>query len=223
MMYLNLPFKKVWVKESFLKGSKNFLWGKDHNMIEAYLVGIRFTRYEPPLFEVYMPEYNACYDKILQCAIFNKNESPEEEIRLTDVAWWDSLTGSAVIYQKAFLKNVDVSMKNRKNKILEGTYFFTVDFKSPEVNESIDYTESKFWTEHKQKNFFFEDESGVLCCGPNNKILWNHSSLGYKNPKKPGFKVFDNPENFSHETSEMLGQTSNFDYSEEKELKCQQS
>ena len=217
MMYLNLPYEKVWIKESFLKGSSNFIWEKDHNMIEAYLVGIRFTRYEPPLFEVYMPEYNACYDKILQCAIFNKPESPNVKIDLTDVAWWDCITDSAAIYQKAFLKNVDVTMKNRNKDLLRGRYVFTIDFKPPEINDSIDYTESKFWTEHKQKNFFFEDDLGVLCCGPNNKILWNHSSLGYESPKKPDFKVFDKPREFSHETYELLGETNNFDYSKEKE------
>ena len=213
MMYLNLPYQKVWIKKSFLKGSDNFIWAKDHEMIESYLIGVRLTRYEPPLFEVYMPEYNACYDKVLQCAIFNSNESPNEEITLTDIAWWDCLTDDAEIYEKAFLKNVDVSMKNRKNKILEGTYFFTLDFKSPEVNRSIDYTEAKFWSEHKQKNFFFDDELNVLCCGPNNKILWKHSSLGFENPKTPDFKVFDKPSNFSHETAEVFGETDNFDYS----------
>ena len=217
MMYLNLPYKKVWIKESFLKGSSNFIWGKDHNMIEAYLVGIRLTRYEPPLFEVYMPQFNACYDKVMQCAIFDKEESPEEEIKLTDVAWWDCITGNGEIYEKSFLKTVNVSMKNRKDKILYGEYFFTIDFKSPEVNSSIDYTEAKFWTEHKQKNFFFEENSGVLCCGPNNKILWNHSSLGYENPQKVPFKVFDKPRDFTHENYRFFGETNNFDYSKEKE------
>ena len=73
-MYLNLPYTKIWVKESFLQGPDNFKFGRDANMLEAYLIGVRATPYEPPLYEVYIPKYNA----ILSQRFYN-NRDPLDE------------------------------------------------------------------------------------------------------------------------------------------------
>jgi len=212
MMYQNLPYTKVWVKESFLKGSDQFVFGKDENMLEGYLVGVRATRYEPPLFEVYLPKYNACYDKVMQCAIFCRDSSPETEIHLTDIAWWDCLSDNIQIYVKAMLVNSPVSMQTRTKNTVRGNYLFTIDYRPPAINASVDYTEAIYWTEHKQKNFFFDDKTGVLCCGPNNKVRYEHTSLGTSNPERPPFKVFTEPYWFSHELEDPLGGTNEFDY-----------
>ena len=47
---------------------------------------------------------NQCFGTELLSSIFNKKESPDRRIDLTDIAWWDCITDSAEIYQKAFLK-----------------------------------------------------------------------------------------------------------------------
>ena len=91
MIYQNLPYTPVWVKKSFLTGPENFCWGEDE-MVEAVLVGIKAVFNCAPLYEIYIPEYGACYDKTLQCAIFDRPESPKEEITLMDVAWWDCIS-----------------------------------------------------------------------------------------------------------------------------------
>lgn len=211
-MYLNLPYTKVYVKQSFLQGSSNFILTKDSNMLEAYLVGVRVTNYQPPLFEVFIPKYNACYDKVMQNAIFNKAESPDKKICLEYVAWWDCISSNLEGYKKHMLTNSFVTMINRQGVTLEGDYLFTLDFMPPRDPSAIHESESIYWAEHKQKNFFFDDDTGVLCCGPNNKIRWHHSSLATSNPERPPFKVFDPPEDFSHEGTMRLGDNDNFDY-----------
>ena len=70
-MNVPLPYTECWVKRSFLTGPRNFIWTKDE-MIPAVLLSFKAIQGEAPLFEVYLPEYQACYDKVLQCAIFNK-------------------------------------------------------------------------------------------------------------------------------------------------------
>ena len=81
-MYKNLPYKQVFVKKSFLRGPSNFNYGKDE-LVPAVLVGVKSVFRAAPLFEVFLPEYHACYDKVLQCAIFDKPECPSYEIVCT--------------------------------------------------------------------------------------------------------------------------------------------
>lgn len=209
-MYVNLPFTQVWVKQSFL--TADFLYTKDPHMLEAYLVGVRLTSYQPPLFEVFIPKYNACYDKVMQNGIFDKAESPDKKIGLDYVAWWDCISSEARAYKKHMLTNCDVTMVNRKGDTLGGSYEFTLDFHPPRDPQAIHASESIFWSEHKQKNFFFEEKLGVLCCGPNNKVRWLHSSLATEKPDRPPFKVFSPPREFSHEGTMLLGDTDQFDY-----------
>ena len=156
MIYKNLPYKEVWIKKSFLMGPDNFKWASDE-YVQGQLVGVKAVQSSVPLFEVYLPEYAACYDKVLQCAIFEKPYTGDKEIRLDDVAWWDCISDNIDIYSKLILKGSPVAMKTRNGENRTGTYFFTLDFKPPPPNESIDYTEAQWWSEHKQKNFFFDD------------------------------------------------------------------
>lgn len=212
-MYLNLPYTRVFVKQSFLQGSARFKLGHDPDMLEAYLVGMRATPYEPPLYEVYIPQYNACYDKVMQNAIFSTPTSPAQEIDIDSVAWWDCLSDNISLYRKNMLTNCLVTLQSRKGHTLSGQYLFTVDFNLPYHQSAIHMSESKFWPEHKSANYFFDDASGVFCCGPNNKMRWIHSSLGTPNAPRPPFSVFDPPPNFSHEEKRRgVAYSSAFDY-----------
>ena len=122
MMYQNLPYYEVWVKKSFLMGPKNFKWGKDEEMIPGVLVGVKATRGEPLLFEVFLHEYQASYDKVVQAAIFNKPESPDKEILMQDVGWWNCLSGNIQIYYKALYQDMKVKMYAKTGNLFEGSY-----------------------------------------------------------------------------------------------------
>lgn len=219
MIYQSLPYTNVWVKKSFLTGPNNFKWGKDE-MIPAVLVGIKAVFNCAPLYEIYIPEYGACYDKTLQCAIFNKPESPDREIRLPDVAWWDCIAPEIQVYEKRMFRNVFVKMQNKKKHWFQGTYLWTVDFVPPHTNSGIDLSEAQLWSEHKQKNYFFDDETGALVCGPNNKMRYICESLCPPDLKKPFFKVFEGTD-WSHQDNTLFyGNAGNdFDYEGQKTTK----
>ena len=216
MMYQSLPYTDVWIKKSFLMGPDNFKWGKDE-MIHGVLVGVKAVQGSIPLFEVYLPEYYASYDKMIQAGIFNKSESPDQEVRLDDIAWWDCISGNIEIYIKALYKNVDVSLMSKTGKLLTGDYAFTIDFKPNPINEGPDFSQAQWWSEHKQKNFFFDDATGVLACGPNNKMRYIDESLCPAGPKKPFFKVYETND-LTHETlKKFFGDTNkDFDYEASK-------
>ena len=73
-MLVSTPYTECYVKKSFLSGKPNY--GKDETSF-GIITAIRFIRNRAPLFFVYFPSMGALYDKVDQCAIFNKEETPE--------------------------------------------------------------------------------------------------------------------------------------------------
>lgn len=212
MMYQNLPYKEVYVKKSFLTGPKNFKWEKDET-VSGILVGVKSVFRATPLFEVYFPEYQACYDKVLQCAIFERPDTPDETIRLSDVGWWNCISQDIQIYEKSLFKNSTVTIQSKNGKMYEGTYLWTLDFSPLHANEGIDFSEAQYWSEHKQANFLFDKRTGALICGPNNKMRYIDSSLSSKNPPRPFFKVFGGSAWSHHDGDVLLGDVGDsFDY-----------
>ena len=205
MMNVNLPYTEVWIKKSFLMGPSNFKTEKDETVF-GILMSFKAIHDSAPLFEVYLPEYGACYDKVLQCAIFNRKETPEENISLSDVAYWDCLSDDAELHVKSLM--MDVSLEAQTGKVFTGRYLWTIDWRPNDDYLGV----AQVWNEHKQKNFFFDRQSGVLCCGPNNKMRWFANSLTPQELKKPFFKVFSG--NHTHEEFEStrLGESTNWDY-----------
>ena len=208
MMNVNLPYTEVWVKKSFLMGPGNFKTEKDETVF-GVLMSFKAIRDNAPLFEVYLPEYGACYDKVLQCAIFNREETPEENITLSDVAYWDCLSDNAELHIKSLLMKTE--LKSQTGKTFSGNYLWTIDWKPDESNLGT----SQVWNEHKQKNFFFDKRTGVLCCGPNNKIRWFDKSLTSEELSIPFFKVFSG-EHTHEEIESRLGDSTNWNYTKEE-------
>ncbi len=87
-MIVSTPYTEVYVKKSFLSGNPNS--GKAETIF-GVLYGIRFIRARAPLYIVFLPSMGALYDKVDQCAIFNKPAAPDNTIILSDYEWWDSL------------------------------------------------------------------------------------------------------------------------------------
>ena len=212
MIYQSLPYRNVYVKKSFLTGPKNFKWGKDET-VHGILVGMKAVFRATPLYEVYFPEFQACYDKVLQCAIFEKPDTPDIELTLPDVGWWDCISEDIQVYEKSLFKHGRVKMQNKRGKWFEGNYLWTVDFSPPHHNRGVDVSEAQWWSEHKQANFMFDAETGALVCGPNNKMRYICESLCKAEAKQPFFKVFSGA-GWSHEDQgEFFGGVGeNFDY-----------
>ena len=74
-----------------MSGNPNY--GKDETIF-GILTTIRFIRNRAPLYFVYFPSLGALYDKVDQCAIFKKETTPDIEIRMEDVGWWDCISNN---------------------------------------------------------------------------------------------------------------------------------
>jgi hypothetical protein len=94
-------------------GPDNFEWGADE-MIFAILLGFKGIRNEAPLFEVYLPDYAACYDKVLQPAIFKEKFACTDKIKMNDVAWWDCLSDECELYQKPIRMFIEAEMPTKR-------------------------------------------------------------------------------------------------------------
>lgn len=211
-MIVSTPYTEVYIKKSFLAG--NPIIGQDETVF-GVLVGIRFIRARAPLYICYLPSLGALYDKVDQCAIFNKPETPDTEIKMEDVGWWDSLSENWQLLQIQCLKGMDVSATMRTKKYVNGTYLWTCD---PLPPEGTDYGQATVWHEHKTKTYFFDEDTGVLCCAPNNKMRFWDSSLSPEVINAEDvkwlrvYKDSDYPERTSHEQLGYYGDTDTFDY-----------
>ena len=87
-MNVPLPYIECYVKRSFLMGPDSFILSKDE-MIPCVLLNFKAVMGQAPLFEIYLPEYQACYDKVMQHGLFNKPVIGSERIGIEDVAYWD--------------------------------------------------------------------------------------------------------------------------------------
>ena len=106
-------------------GPENFRWGQDE-LIFCVLIGFKAIRNEAPLFEVYLPDYAACYDKVLQPGLFKTNKPCFEDIDMNDVAWWDCLSDECEIYQKSIRMHVEAEFPTGRKA--QGDYLWTIDW-----------------------------------------------------------------------------------------------
>jgi len=212
-MIVDTPPIECYVKKSHLSGEPRF--ESEDEMVFAVLVGIRFVRNRSPLFITYIPSVGAVYDKVNQNAIFNKPIlSYDGSIDLDDVAWWDCLSTNWQLIEMKFLKYAEIEMITRNGEERKGIYLFTCDPQEPQHGN--DYGEAEVWHEHKTKTFFFDYETGVLCCTPNNKMrVWSSSLTPKQRDDGSWLRVYrDEPELMSHEENQFLGDTERFDYGE---------
>lgn len=212
-MLLSTPYTEVYIKKSFLSGKPK--WGNDETIF-GVLMAVRFVRGRAPLFTVYLPNLAATYDKVDQCSIYRYPETPDEEIRMEDVGWWDSLSDNWQLTTIKGFKGWDVEGHMRTGRVTNGTYLWTCD---PLPSTSVDYGQSEVWHEHKTKTFFFDNATGVLCCVPNNKMRMYDSSLTPEQLEPPSwlrvYKDIDAPNRVSYEQVGYFGSRTTFDYEEE--------
>jgi hypothetical protein len=210
-MIINTPPIECYVKKSHISGEPKF--SKEDEMVFGVLFAIRFVRNRAPLYIVYLPSVGAIYDKVNQNAIFDRPILDfEEDIILPDVAWWDSMSSNWQLIELRYLKNTEIEMVTRTGKTRKGLYLFTCDPMEPE--EGTDYGESEIWHEHKTKTYFFDKETGVLCCTPNNKMrVWSSSLSGNKKEDPSFLKVYkETPNQMSHENDTYLGDSDKYIY-----------
>ena len=186
MAYLNhnLPSFSAYIRNEYLYDHE-----KGHGeYVECVLLAVKSMQGRALMFEAYLPDYGACFDKFpLSAFVWKKDIKQEEQLSLGVISLWDGFSYDIQIWSKRLLKNCDVQIMLKGGKKMGGEYLFTIDSTHSDPN-IINTSVSEVPAEHKQHNFGKLD-NGQFFAQPNNRMLWFEQSLTPKDLKIPDFQV----------------------------------
>ena len=179
----NLPSEKVWVRKEYLR---------DHvdghgEFVEGVWVSCKSIPGRAFYFETYLPEYGALYDKLPISAFVSEPETPDPDMTLPNLQFWNCMDYGVVNICKQFIGSMDFEVYTRDFGIVSGTYICTIDNYHHSADE-IDFSTSEKPDEHKSHNLL-ELANGQYCLYPNNRMRVYDNSLTPEEPKMPDFKV----------------------------------
>lgn len=180
----NIPFIKCFIRKEYLYDLK-----KDHGELEeCVLVAVKSLQNRALLFEAYMPNYGACYDKLpLNAFVWRQDFKTEELLSLQELEMWDGFSNDICVWSKQLLKYCNVKIWINKKGFIKGQYLFSIDSAHTDAN-TLNTSTSEVPSEHKQHNFG-KLENGQFFAQPNNRMIWLEQSLTPKALKKPDFEV----------------------------------
>ena len=109
----NTPHIKCWVRKEYLQDFE-----KGHGeFVEAVIVAVKSVQGRALIFEAYLPEYGACYDKLPIVAFVWKKDHGEL-LELNQLEMWDSFSSNIHLWKKQLLGNCDVEVWISGNIIL---------------------------------------------------------------------------------------------------------
>ena len=142
----NLPAEKVWVRKEYLRD----LQDGHGEFVEGVWVTAKSMAGRAFYFETYLPEYGAMFDKLPISAFVSKPVTPELDMNLPNLQFWNCMDYNVTAIYKQFIGSMDFEVLTRDFGIVKGTYVCTLDnyHNQPDV---IDYSTSEILEE--QKNF----------------------------------------------------------------------
>ena len=172
MRNVNTPKMKVYIRCD--------AWGGPADRWEpAWLVSVRALRHRLLAWQVWVPRFAACYDKIPPHCLywFKPEQGIHEPLQLHKIQMWECLSGSIEIWRKDQLTDVPVLVNLGKGETITGHYLFTVDY-IPESQHlgAIDTADADLLDEHKEGNVI-RLENGQMAIYPNNRLKWMPVSL----------------------------------------------
>ena len=179
----NLPAEDVWVRREYLRDHQD-----GHG---EFVAGVWVSAKSIPgrafYFETYLPEYGALFDKLPISAFVSRKETPDPDLPLNNLQFWNCMDYGVVAICKQFIGSMDYEVLSRDHGSLTGSYICTLDNYHSDI-DSIDYSTSETPAEHKSHNLL-ELENGQFCLYPNNRMRVYDNSLTPKVPLQPDFKV----------------------------------
>jgi hypothetical protein len=182
-LVINLPAKKVWVRKEYLRDLQDGFG----EFVEGVWVSAKSIPGRTFYFETYLPEYGAMYDKLPISAFCEEPKTPEPDLDLPNLQFWNCMDYGVRIIEKQFIKSMDVEVFSRNYGFMKGQYLFTID-NYHEDSDTTDTNVSELPDEHKSHNCILL-ENGQFCLYPNNRMRLYDLSLTPSNPKMPDFKV----------------------------------
>ena len=122
MRNINTPKTKVYVRGD--------AFGEDASEFEpAWLVSVRALRHRPLCWQVWVPRYAACFDKVPpHCLYWYEPEEGHTPLDLHQVQMWECLSGSIELWRKDQLTDVPVLVNLGKGRTIGGHYLWTIDY-----------------------------------------------------------------------------------------------
>ena len=179
----NLPSTKVYVRKEYLR-DLNDGFGE---FIEGVWVCAKSIPGRAFYFETYLPEYGALYDKLPISAFVSSPETPDPDLDLPNLQFWNCMDYGVTNICKQFVGSMEWEVRTRHFGTLKGEYLCTLDnyHADPDV---VDYSTSEVPQEHKSFNLI-ELENGQYALYPNNRCRVYDISLTPQEAKIPDFKV----------------------------------
>ena len=179
----NLPSYEVWVRNEYLTDHKS----GHGEFTKGVWVSAKSIPGRAFYFETYLPEYAAIYDKLPISAFVSSPETPDPDMTLHNLQFWNCMDYGVVAVQKQFIGSMHYEVYTRDFGTQTGTYICTLDNYHQDV-DAIDYSTSEQPAEHKSHNLI-ELDNGQFCLYPNNRMRIYDNSITPETPKMPDFKV----------------------------------
>jgi len=207
----NLPSEDVWVRKEYLRDHQD-----GHG---EFVAGVWVSAKSIPgrafYFETYLPEYGALFDKLPISAFLHKKETPEPDLPLNNLQFWNCMDYGVVAISKQFIGSMDYEVLTRDFGLQKGTYIATLDNYHADIN-SVDFSTSEQPDEHKSFNLL-ELNNGQFCLYPNNRMRVYDNSLTPDEPKRPDFKVSTEFYQVENGNDTRLGDTDEYFWKTKKE------
>jgi hypothetical protein len=203
MRNINTPKTKVYVRgDAFGENASEFE--------PAWLVSVRALRHRPLCWQVWVPRYAACFDKVPpHCLYWYEPEKDHRTLDLHQVQMWECLSGSIELWRKDQLTDVPVIVNLGKGHTIRGHYLWTIDY-IPEGQHLgvIDTADADLLDEHKEGNVV-RLSNGQIAIYPNNRLKWLPVSLTPEGAaaRIPQWEAASNErwDEWWHDSDEVLG------------------
>ena len=179
----NLPSTKVYVRKEYLRDLQDGFG----EFVEGVWVCAKSIPGRAFYFETYLPEYGALYDKLPISAFVSSPETPDPDLDLPNLQFWNCMDYGVSNICKQFVASMEWEVRTRHFGSIKGEYLCTLDnyHSDPDV---VDYSTSEVPQEHKSFNLI-ELENGQFALYPNNRCRVYDISLTPNEAKIPDFKV----------------------------------
>lgn len=202
----NLPAQHVWVRKEYLRDLKD----GHGEFVEGVWVSAKSIPGRVLYFETYLPAYGAMFDKLPISAFVARPETPDPDLALTDLQFWNCMDYGITAVQKQFIGSMTLEARLRSGGTMRGSYVCTLDnyHAQPDV---IDYSTSETPSEHKSMNIV-ELQNGQYCAYPNNRLRIFDLSLTPKDPLTPDFLCSTIEYSVENHEAERYGDTGSYMY-----------
>jgi len=179
----NLPAIHVWVRREYLRDHQD----GHGEFVKGVWISCKSMPGRAFYFETYLPDYGAMFDKLPISAFTTDPETPENDLSLHNLQFWNCMDYGVVAIHKQFISSMTFEAYTRDAGKFKGSYIATIDNYHSDVN-TIDYSTSETPAEHKSHNLI-ELENGQFGLYPNNRMRIYDNSLTPDEPLMPDFKV----------------------------------